>query len=314
MPQQCKTCMSPHRATVDALSWEGVSIAEISRRTGLPYQSIKRHVRNDRGPRPDPLATVASVAGPVAIADTAVGTFEQAFDLKAKDYQRDYLTATTDLIWLKGRQVGASQCAAGLAIHVARTQAGSDTVIVSATQRQSSEVAVRARLGLARLGEKLVQDSASVLRLPNGSRILSLAQSARAVRGYSAALLIMDEAAFIEDAVWNAARPMVSATHGRVVIQSTPGVPAGWFHALVKSPPATFAHMRVTSEEAGLATPEFLASERAHLAPHIYAQEYLGQFASSGSLGRWFDEAGFDARVNRDERALDVSLDHMEEA
>lgn len=314
----CTVCTSPHGSTVDALHVDGRRVADIARAVPLPYQAILRHTRKHTALRMKSVAVAARVGGtrrPQMSADGMgpVGTFEAAFGFTARDYQRDYLTEESDLIWLKGRQIGASQCAAALAIYTARAEPGSDSVIVSATQRQSSEVAVRARLGLAALGEALAQDSATVLRLANGSRILSLAQSARAVRGYSARLLVLDEAAFIPNDVWNAARPMTSATGGRTVVQSTPGVPAGWFYELVKSPPPSFASMRITSEESGIVSLAFLARERGHLDPVVYAQEYLGQFASSGSLGRWFDEAGFDARVNPDEQKLAITLANTEQ-
>jgi phage FluMu gp28-like protein len=77
-----------------------------------------------------------------------------------------------------------------------------------------------------------VQDSASMLGLANGSRILSLPGTARSVRGWSARLLVIDEAAFVDEATFTAARALV-ATGGRMVVQSTPADEFGPFHELV---------------------------------------------------------------------------------
>jgi hypothetical protein len=68
------------------------------------------------------------------------------------DHQREYLATDEDTVFLKGRQVGATQSAAGLAIHVARTMPGSLTAIISPSMTQSTEVGGRARLGLWQLG------------------------------------------------------------------------------------------------------------------------------------------------------------------
>lgn len=323
MSAKCGICLSPLVGQVDSLIAVGVPLREVERMTGLPYPPLKRHRTNGHANRPGKrpaLAAPAPVAVPLPVSPGTSGfpvdaceTFRLAFGFEPKSYQVEYLTETRDLVFLKGRQIGATQGSAALAIHTARSQPGSDSIIVSATQRQSSEVAVRARLGLWEIGETLVQDSASVLRLTNGSRILSLAQSAKAVRGYSAALLIMDEAAFIADEVWTAARPMTSATGGRTVVQSTPGVPSGWFYDLTRDTPPSWHSMRVSSPDSGNVSAGFLAAERSRMEPHLYAQEYLAQFASAGSVGRWFSEEIYDRLINKDETRLDAGMQHTEE-
>ena len=121
-------------------------------------------------------------------------TFERASGHSPMAWQHSFLTETRDTLLVKGRQVGATECASVLAIHTARTKPGSTSAIISPSQRQSSEVTVRARLGLWNLGETLRQDSVSLLRLGNGSRIVSLPGSARGIRGYAADLVVLDEA------------------------------------------------------------------------------------------------------------------------
>ena len=144
-------------------------------------------------------------------------------------YQERLLVEKRHTVVLKGRQTGFTQAAAALAIDCARSRAGALAAVISPSLRQSTEISTRARLGLLDMSERLVQDSVSLLRLKNGSRILSLPGSDRGVRGYPADLLVIDEAAFVADRTSVSARPMVAATGGRIVVQSTPGAPVGFF-------------------------------------------------------------------------------------
>ena len=127
-----------------------------------------------------------------------VALFEAAFGVNALDWQRGYLREDRPVALVKGRQVGASLAAAALAIHVVRYHDDVNAIIVSPSLKQSTEIATRARTGLRNLGVGLLQDSISTLRLANGSRILSLPGTARSVRGWTAQLLVIDEAAYVD--------------------------------------------------------------------------------------------------------------------
>jgi hypothetical protein len=223
-----------------------------------------------------------SLAHDLAAALDPVVTFEAAFSVPALDWQRDYLRETRRTIVLKGRQVGASSAAAGLAIHVVRYRPAVNVVIVSPSLKQSTEIATKARLGLRTLGVRLVQDSAAMLGLANGSRIVSLPGTARSVRGWTASLLILDEAAFIPADTFTAARALV-ATGGRLVVQSTPADEAGDFYELVNDDDPSVARFTVRSDAVPTITPAFLAAERRSMSPDLYAQEYECEFGKAGS-------------------------------
>lgn len=209
-------------------------------------------------------------------------TFRLAFGHEPHAWQVGYLRESRPTVLLKGRQVGATQAAAALAIHVARHRAGADVVIVSPSLKQSGEVTGRARAGLRTIGERLVQDSAAVLRLANGSRVISLPGTARSVRGYTAALLVLDEAAYIEDGTFVAARALV-ATGGRLVAQSTPADETGAFHALATGGDPSWARLVVPSSSVATIAPAFLAAERQALGPDEYAREYECEFGRAGA-------------------------------
>lgn len=282
MPRRCAICESPMRAAAEGLRVMGRTVPAIAEELQLPLNGLYRHMRGHVtwpegfGPQPIEIDKLA----PEAVAFDPVDTFRRAFGQEPFGYQVDYLTTTADVVVLKGRQTGFTQAASALAIATARSKPGALAAVISPSLRQSSEVAVRARVGLWELGEKLVQDSVSLLRLRNGSRILSLPGSARGIRGYAVDLLVMDEAAFVDDATWTAARPMVAAAHGRIVVQSTCGAPVGFFHALATEPPAGWQKFTVPSSEAPSIDPEFLAREAAEMSPELYAQEYGCQFGS----------------------------------
>jgi hypothetical protein len=274
MPTQCQICTAPELAAFDAALAAGTSIWRVARELGLNYRASARHVQRGHSQRP----TALSVVEPW----TAVDTFRAAFNVEPMAHQTTYLGSTGNLLVRKGRQVGMTQAAAALAIHVARQKPGNLAAVISPSLRQSTEVAMRARVGLWALGEQMVQDSVSLLRLRNGSRILSLPGSARGVRGYAAALVIVDEASWVADETFVAVRALVAATGGRVIVQSTPGSPVGFFYELATNVPADWDSLVVRSDEASVIAPEFLERERREMAPELYAQEYEAEFGTGG--------------------------------
>lgn len=281
MPRRSDVLDHPRREQVDALILEReLPIAAIARTYSLPPESLKRYARRLRanGHGPAPLPTTM----------TPLETFERAFGFEAMAHQRSYLEETRPTVVVKGRQVGMTASASAMAVHTARSQPGSTSVIISPSLRQSSEVTARARLALWEWGERLKQDSASLLRTAAGSRIISLPGSARGVRGYACALVILDEASWISDESWAAARPLVAATNGRLIAQSTPGLASGWFYELATKPPAGWALIKVRSDEAPTIDPTFLASERASTSAELYAQEYEAEFGRPGGGGALF--------------------------
>lgn len=207
--------------------------------------------------------------------------FTQATGEPPLDWQEDYLRETRNAITLKGRQVGASTAAGVIAIRRARYWPGSLCVIVSPSLKQSTEVKGRAKDGLIRLGDRLKRDSSSEVSLYNGSRILSLPGSAKSVRGWSADILVIDEAAFLDQETFLAARATV-ATGGRTIVQSTPEGPFGHFFDLWEANDPSWAHFRVRSDEVPTIDKAWLAGERATMTEEEYAQEYMAEFTTPG--------------------------------
>lgn len=225
-------------------------------------------------------------------------TFRDAFGADPLDWQREYLNEHRDLVTLKGRQVGATQAAACLCVHEAVYRPGSLSAVVAPSLRQAGEITTRAREGLRTLGETLIQDSASLLRLRNGSRILSLPGSPRSVRGWSASLLICDEAAYLPAETFVAARALV-ATGGRLIVQSTPAEAQGLFHDLWTTAGPEWARMKVRSDEVPTISARFLADAQRSMSPDQFAMEFLAEFGHTGAS--LFDAARLADLVLEDE-------------
>jgi hypothetical protein len=305
---------------VTAVAASGRSQASIAREFGVSKDSVHRHLREQHvAPSSLPVKAVARPkTAPGATQSHAfdpLGTFVRAFGVDPMTWQQDYLTETKNLVLLKGRQVGATQGAAALGIDLAMSKPGALATIVSPSLRQSTEITTRARLGLWEMGERLRQDSTSLLRLANGSRIISLPGSAKGIRGYPADLVILDEAAWISDDAFVAARAMTAATKGRIVVQSTPGAEVGFFWELATKPPAAWRFMKVRSDEVGTIEAEFLAREEAEMTPAMFAQEYMCQFAPAESAIEGFWTAEDWERIKDDSvPLLEDRLREIEEA
>jgi hypothetical protein len=206
-----------------------------------------------------------------------VAVFRAAFDLEPFTWQVEYLRSEAPTLVRKGRQVGFTSAAAALAIHRALYVAGSTVVIVSPSLKQSSEVTGRARAGLKALRARLIVDSVAQLGLTNGSRILSLPGSPKSARGFSADVLVCDEAAYIPEATITAARGLV-ATGGRVIYQSTPSIEEGTFWRLASAELEGWLRLVVPSAMAPTISAAFLEAERAQMSEAEFRAEYEAEF------------------------------------
>lgn len=130
------------------------------------------------------------------------------------------------------RQAGKSIIVAGLATHTAKTSPGSLTVIIAPKLNQAMETARKVKDFIAMDPEiRMVRSNDSLAELATGSRILCLAATENAPRGYSAPdLIILDEAARIPDEVYAAVRPQLTTNpEAKLVILSTPFGKSGFF-------------------------------------------------------------------------------------
>lgn len=203
------------------------------------------------------------------------------------------------------RQGGKSITCAIKAVHVAVYEPGSLILCLSPSLRQSGELFRKVTASYKALGRPVPSDaeSATTLTLENGSRIVSLPGTESTVRSYSAVrLLLVDEAARVEDETIAAVRPMLAVSGGQLIALSTPYGCRGWWYEAFENGGATWERVRIPASECPRISPEFLAEERAALGPWFYEQEYECEFRSAG--GQMFTEDMIAAMFSTDVQPL----------
>ncbi len=192
------------------------------------------------------------------------------------------------LLMLTGRQNGKSLCASVLALKTMFLKPQSLVLIVSPTQKQSSEF-FKAKLKYIydNLGRPIetVQESALSMELANGSRVVCTPGKDSSVRGYSAVdLMVVDEASRVLDDLYQAVRPMLMVSKGSLVALTTPFGKRGWFYdawsespVLGKTDANVWERIKVTSLECPRATKAFLAEEKLR-GERYFNQEHMCSF------------------------------------
>ena len=129
------------------------------------------------------------------------------------------------------RQWGKSTVTAAKAVHRAHSVAGGLTLVVTPSARQSAEFLRKAEEFVRRLGIKVRGDGDNEISIvfPNGSRIVGLPGNEVTARGYSASLLLIDEAARVDDRLYRAMRPSLAVANGDLWLISTPYGKRGFF-------------------------------------------------------------------------------------
>jgi Terminase large subunit, T4likevirus-type, N-terminal len=184
-------------------------------------------------------------------------------------------------LWNCCRQSGKSTTASVVAVHQADTVPNSVVLIVSAGLRQSQEVAGKVRRLWGELGLVKAGDNQTTLTAENGSRVISLPASEGTVRGFSADLLILDEASRIDDEMYRAVTPMLAVTGGRLIALSTPAGKRGWWWDAWENGGPSWERYRVPATEVQRISREFLDEELRTLGRWAFEQEYMCSFQDS---------------------------------
>jgi hypothetical protein len=238
-------------------------------------------------------------------------------------WQRKVLESSArQIALLCSRQVGKSTVAAALALKAALLEAPATVLIISPSERQSGETVAKVKALyriLAGKGKQIQGGSVQALRqsaadgarleaawvslpdkeresalqvhLANGSRVIGLPGSADTIVGYSGVnLLVIDEAARVNDELYYAIRPMLAVSQGRLLALTTPKGKRGWFWEVFEkwqneTNPAkreegrlAWERYEVRAEQCPRITTAFLAEEKAAMGERWYRQEYECSF------------------------------------
>jgi hypothetical protein len=184
------------------------------------------------------------------------------------------------------RQWGKSTIAAALAVHRAYAEKGCTVLVASPSRRQSGETVKKAEILLDRAGIRTRKDGINEISLvlPNGSRIVGLPGGDAKVRGFSAvSLLIIDEAAYVEDSMYKALRPMLAVSDGDLWLMSTPFTKRGFFYESWQHGGPDWLRVSVKATECPRIDAAFLEKERRDLGAEWFRQEYMTEFIDNGT-------------------------------
>jgi terminase large subunit-like protein len=180
-------------------------------------------------------------------------------------------------LMLCSRQSGKTEVAIHLGLWSSLYVPGSLVLIVSPSQRQSQEVFRRLMLAHAKLKgvPELQQESALRATFGNGSRVIALPGSEKTTRGYAAAnMVIIDEAARVDDVLLAALRPTMAIVNGSLIALSTPFGKRGWFYESWSGGDPSWTTISVPASMCPRIDPAFLNDERRELGPLRFSEEY----------------------------------------
>jgi hypothetical protein len=194
--------------------------------------------------------------------------------------------AASRVIALTFRQAGKTSAAAvGVAHTMVWRQPGSTSLVLAPTLRQSSELIRNLRGRLLTAGERLTVDNVFAIELANGSRALALPGADDAsIRGLSIdGDCVVDEAARVSDALYEAARPMLirHVATARLILLSTAWARTGFFHKIwSEGDSRDWLKIEARVDECQHISPADLERERRSMAPAVFAREYENAFDS----------------------------------
>ena len=142
-------------------------------------------------------------------------------------------------IILKSRQLGISTLSAGLGLWMMLFQKDKAILVVATKQDTAKNLVTKVKFMYDNLPSWLQigfeEKNKLALRLNNGSQIKAVSAASDAGRSEAISLLIIDEAAFIEnnriDEIWGSSQQTLS-TGGKAIILSTPNGTGNFFHKM----------------------------------------------------------------------------------
>ncbi len=208
--------------------------------------------------------------------------FAEELGIVPDAWQKDLLRSGSDRVLLNiTRQGGKSTMSAVIALHRALYFPGSLVLVLAPAERQSKELFSKITNFYRKLHDAPPPDSDRKLGmvLANGSRIEALPGSERTIRGFSGVdLLVVDEAARVDDGLVYAVRPMLAVSGGRLLMLSTPYGKRGAFFEEWSEGGAEWERYEVPASQCPRIPAAFLENERRSMPTWWFEQEYECQF------------------------------------
>jgi len=141
-------------------------------------------------------------------------------------------------IILKSRQLGITTLSAAYSLWLMIFNKDQSILALAPTQDKARNIVDKIRFAYKELPSWLkvasIEDNKLSLILANGSKVRAASGASESARGYTANVLILDEAAFIENAeeLWGSAQQTLASGNARAIILSTPNGMQGFFHQM----------------------------------------------------------------------------------
>lgn len=210
----------------------------------------------------------------------------------------DYITeigpkAGSIIVVKSKRQVGKSFLLMGELLRHALNYAGSTSILVSITYKNTAKIFAELYNGLIDTGLlRKANASGMVFEFINGSTIYMLSAAQReSLRGFTVSrggILVIDEAAYLGDEIFNIISPYVDANSANILMVSTPRLRQGFFY--------DYFILGVSGEQPNVRsfdwseydTSCFLSHEKLELYRKVmpknqFRSEYLGEFVDDSA-------------------------------
>jgi hypothetical protein len=199
-------------------------------------------------------------------------------------WQSDLLRSDAkQMILLCSRQAGKSTVTSIAGLHTALFQEGALVLLLSPSLRQSTELFRKLKDFYNAVASpslpQIIEESNLRLELSNGSRVVALPGSEQTIRGYSAVdLLILDEAALVDDSLYQSVRPMLAVSGGKIILLSTPRGRRGFFYTVWANGGDAWQRTKITADQCVRIDKSWLERERAMIGDWWHRQEYGCEF------------------------------------
>jgi len=158
---------------------------------------------------------------------------EKILGLRLHNAQKKIISCPDRFISVRAsRRFGKSFIFSALAAWAACCNSNYRVVCVSRSQRQSSEMfqKIKSMIMNSPLANSVTRSTMTRLEFSNSSLVESLPGSSYdSLRGITANLVLIDEAAFVVDQLFDVIRPIILTTKGRLILISTPNFSSGEF-------------------------------------------------------------------------------------
>jgi len=218
-----------------------------------------------------------------------LGAFAEMAGWPLAPFQVRALTdPTPTVVIVAPRQSGKSRSLSVYAAWRAFREPGRHVLIVSASEDASRRLLRTVRDLVAAsplLAGSVVDEQAGLLTLTNGSEVRSVPASERAIRGWSATDLLLDEAALLPEPIYAAAKPTVAARpDARIIEASSATTSSGPFFDDAMAGERGSEHVRThrwALADAPWLSASFIAGQRESMSEVRFAAEFEGRFAGS---------------------------------